>query len=187
MREGREAVELFAEIGDTWGETTASGPVVRALAELGRRSEAESALARMYQIARTLPSKGTSNIPSIVEGCILLQYGHADEAARVLQPIYDTADDMSNADLAAAHRADVPANRPGRRSDRDVRTGVRRRAVRRRRAQPGQPARARVCRGRADRRRASCRRGVARAARRHLPRPVADAVGRSCGAGADGW
>jgi class 3 adenylate cyclase/tetratricopeptide (TPR) repeat protein len=102
VREGREAVELFAEIGDTWGETTASGPVVRALAELGRRSEAESALTRMYQIAQTLPSKGTSNIPSIVEGCILLQYGHADEAARVLQPIHDTADDMSSAEIISA-------------------------------------------------------------------------------------
>ena len=55
VREGRAAVQLFQEIGDRWGETQASAPVVRALAELGQREASEACLARLREIVAVPP------------------------------------------------------------------------------------------------------------------------------------
>ena len=52
VHEGRDAVKLFQEIDDRWGEIQATAPVVRALAELGEREESETALARMREVGR---------------------------------------------------------------------------------------------------------------------------------------
>jgi hypothetical protein len=55
LERGSEAIELFREIGDRWGEVMATSSVVRALAELGEKDEYETALARYYEVARTMP------------------------------------------------------------------------------------------------------------------------------------
>ena len=82
VREGRDAVKLFQEIGDRWGEIQASAPVVRALAELGEREESETALARMREVAATLPSEGMQHVPDIVQANIFLQYGASRRSGR---------------------------------------------------------------------------------------------------------
>ncbi len=89
VREGRAAVKLFQEIGDAWGETQAQGPVVRSLAELGRFDEYRAALARLYEVARTLPDRDMHTIPNVIEACALLQFGHADDVEAVLEPTLD--------------------------------------------------------------------------------------------------
>jgi class 3 adenylate cyclase/tetratricopeptide (TPR) repeat protein len=81
---GSEAIELFREIGDRWGEVMATSSVVRALAELGENDEYETALARYYDVARTMPDEGMRRIPAIIEASVHLQRGHPTEAMRVL-------------------------------------------------------------------------------------------------------
>ena len=103
LREGRTALQLFQDIGDRWGETQASAPVVRALAELGRRDESEACLARLREVVEYLPSPGMREVPNIVQGNVLLQYGHA-EAARELLTIPDQAlVELGSTDYAAAY------------------------------------------------------------------------------------
>jgi tetratricopeptide (TPR) repeat protein len=87
VREGRAAMKLFQEIGDFWGETQATGPVVRALAELGRFDEYEVSLGRLYEVVQLLPDEGMRVIPSVIEACALLQFGHPEAAEALLAPI----------------------------------------------------------------------------------------------------
>ncbi|MGQ0826661.1 MAG: adenylate/guanylate cyclase domain-containing protein [Actinomycetota bacterium] len=102
VRDGRAAMGLFEEIGDRWGETQASAPVVRALAELGRTDEYRAALARFYDVARALPDEGMRHIPRVVEACIELQGGDPERAQALLAPIGRDDPSPASTDLQAA-------------------------------------------------------------------------------------
>jgi class 3 adenylate cyclase/tetratricopeptide (TPR) repeat protein len=103
VHEGRNAVKLFQDIGDGWGEVQASAPVVRALAELGDREESEATLARMREVANKLPSEGMQSIPDVVQANIMLQYGDPDAAVRLLSPRDPELQDFGNTDHDAAY------------------------------------------------------------------------------------
>jgi class 3 adenylate cyclase/tetratricopeptide (TPR) repeat protein len=100
---GTDAIELFREIGDRWGEVMSTASVVRAQAELGHDEEYASALARYYEVARSMPDEGMHSFPALVEASVQLQRGHATEAARALEKV-DTvgADELGAADASAA-------------------------------------------------------------------------------------
>jgi tetratricopeptide (TPR) repeat protein len=85
---GNEAIELFREIGDRWGEVMATASVVRALAELGENGEYETALSRYRDVARTMPDEGMRRFPAILEAAVELQRGHAVEAMRALEEVH---------------------------------------------------------------------------------------------------
>ena len=103
VNEGRNAVKLFQDIEDGWGEIQASAPVVRALAELGEREESEIALARMRAVAANLPSAGMQHVPEIVQANIFLQYGDPQAAARLLSPRDPELQEIGNSDHNAAY------------------------------------------------------------------------------------
>ena len=67
IKRGREAIALFQEIGDRWGEVMATGPVVRALAELGRDGEYADTLAHYRAISRDMPDEGMRTFPEVLE------------------------------------------------------------------------------------------------------------------------
>ena len=103
VREGRAAVQRFQEIGDRWGETQASAPVIRALAELGQREASQACLARLREIVQFLPSEGMQRVPDIVQSNVLLQYGDP-EAAAVLLGDPNLGDmEIGSTDLSAAY------------------------------------------------------------------------------------
>jgi class 3 adenylate cyclase/tetratricopeptide (TPR) repeat protein len=102
VRDGRLAIALFEDIGDRWGETQATAPVVRALAELGREDEYRATLSRFYDVARSLPDEGMRHIPRVVEACIELQYGDPERAQTLLAPIGHDDPSPANTDLQAA-------------------------------------------------------------------------------------
>jgi class 3 adenylate cyclase/tetratricopeptide (TPR) repeat protein len=103
VHQGNTALALFQDIEDAWGEIQASAPVVRALAELGRREESEAALERMRAIAARVPSEGMQSIPDVVQANILLQYGHASEAALLLSPRDPLLKEIGATDHTAAY------------------------------------------------------------------------------------
>ena len=82
---GREAISLFQEIGDRWGEVMATGPVVRALAELGRDGEYADTLAHYRSISRDMPDEGMRNFPEVMESLVDLQQGRPDAAQAILE------------------------------------------------------------------------------------------------------
>jgi tetratricopeptide (TPR) repeat protein len=84
---GREAIALFQEIGDRWGEVMATGPVVRALAELGRDGEYADTLAHYRAISRDMPDEGMRNFPEIMESLVDLQQGRPDAAQAILETL----------------------------------------------------------------------------------------------------
>ena len=103
VERGTDAIELFQEIGDRWGEMMSTGSVIRAHAELGQDDEYASALAHFYEVARTMPDEGMHTFPAVVEASVQLQRGNAAEAALVLEAL-DTPDpnDLGGADVSAA-------------------------------------------------------------------------------------
>jgi tetratricopeptide (TPR) repeat protein len=103
VREGRSALELFRDIGDRWGETQASAPVVRALAELGRRDESETCLERLREIVEELPAAGMRQVPNIVQSNILLQYGEPEGASNLLNTSDVSAVELGSTDYTAAY------------------------------------------------------------------------------------
>jgi class 3 adenylate cyclase/tetratricopeptide (TPR) repeat protein len=84
---GQEAIELFQEIGDRWGEVMATGPVVRALAELGRDGEYADTLAHYRAISRDMPDEGMRTFPEVMESLVDLQQGRPEAAQAVLQAL----------------------------------------------------------------------------------------------------
>ena len=104
VERGTDAIELFQEIGDRWGEVMSTASVVRAHAELGHDDEYASALARYYEVARTMPDEGMHSFPAIVEASVQLQRGNAAEAAatRSRRSRSATRTTSARADAAAA-------------------------------------------------------------------------------------
>jgi tetratricopeptide (TPR) repeat protein len=84
IERGRDAFELFQQIGDRWGEVMATGSTLRALAGLGRDDEYEMYLARFYEIARQLPDSSMHGFPNVIDACVQLQRGDPDAALRAL-------------------------------------------------------------------------------------------------------
>ena len=84
LTRGRDAIALFQEIGDRWGEVMATGPVVRALAELGRDAEYADALAHYRAISRNMPDEGMRTFPEVLEALVDLQQGRAEAAQSIL-------------------------------------------------------------------------------------------------------
>ncbi|MDQ1509281.1 MAG: hypothetical protein QOG50_1125, partial [Actinomycetota bacterium] len=92
---GQEAIALFQEIGDRWGEVMATGPVVRALAELGRDAEYADTLAHFRAISRDMPDEGMRTFPEIMESLVDLQQGRPEAAEAVLESLEIGNDDDS--------------------------------------------------------------------------------------------
>src|SRR3954453_9747243 len=84
VERAREAVTLFQEIGDRWGEVMATGPLVRALAELARDSEYADTLAHYRAISRDMPDEGMRMFPEIMESLVDLQQGRPEAAQAIL-------------------------------------------------------------------------------------------------------
>jgi len=89
---GRDAIAMFQEIGDRWGEVMATGPVVRALAELGLDGEYADTLAHYRTISRDMPDEGMRTFPEVLEALVDLQQGRPDAAQAILETI-DFGDD----------------------------------------------------------------------------------------------
>jgi class 3 adenylate cyclase/tetratricopeptide (TPR) repeat protein len=92
---GQEAIALFQEIGDRWGEVMATGPVVRALAELGRDAEYADTLAHFRAISRDMPDEGMRTFPEVMESLVDLQQGRPEAAEAVLESLDIGNDDDS--------------------------------------------------------------------------------------------
>jgi tetratricopeptide (TPR) repeat protein len=84
VKHAREAVELFQDMGDRWGEVMATGSLVRGLAELGRDAEYADALANYRTVSRTMPDEGMRSFPEIVESSVDLQQGRPETAHEIL-------------------------------------------------------------------------------------------------------
>jgi hypothetical protein len=104
LARGGEAIALFQEIGDRWGEVMATGPVVRALAELGRDTEYADTLAHYRTIGRDMPDEGMRTFPEVMEALVDLQQGRPEAAQAILETL-DLAPDegqLGSADGCAA-------------------------------------------------------------------------------------
>ena len=137
------AIALFQEIGDRWGEMMSTASVVRALAELGRREESETCLARLREIGAVLPSAGMHAFPTSCRATSC-----SSTAIRKRPRSCSATPTRRHGDRqyrpVGRLRAHAPPTRSSGGGDRRVRTRVRRCGVRRRRDEHGQPARARV-------------------------------------------
>src|SRR4029078_3188733 len=92
---GQEAIALFQEIGDRWGEVMATGPVVRALGGLGRDAEYADTLAHYRAISRDMPDEGMRTFPEVMESLVDLQQGRREAAQAILESLARDRDDDS--------------------------------------------------------------------------------------------
>ncbi len=118
---GEDAIALFQEIGDRWGEVMATGPVVRALAELGRDAEYADTLAHYRTISRDMPDEGMRTFPEVMEALVDLQQGRPEAALAILERLDfgdDDAGQLGSADGCAALGLARLQTRHGRRRDR---------------------------------------------------------------------
>jgi tetratricopeptide (TPR) repeat protein len=102
---GQEAIALFQEINDRWGEMMATGPVVRALAELGRDTEYADTLAHYRTISRDMPDESMRTFPEVMEALVDLQQGRPEAALAYVERLEFGEDDtgqLGSADAAAA-------------------------------------------------------------------------------------
>ena len=100
---GREAIALFQEIGDRWGEVMATGSVVRALAELGHDDEYADGIGALLRSARDDARRGHALVPGAHRGIGAAPTGHAGEAARVLDTVeLGDPNELGVADAGAA-------------------------------------------------------------------------------------
>jgi class 3 adenylate cyclase/tetratricopeptide (TPR) repeat protein len=102
---GEEAIALFQEINDRWGEMMATGPVVRALAELGRDAEYAETLAHYRAISRDMPDENMRTFPEVMEALVELQQGRPDTAIEFVERLEFDEDDtgqLGSADGCAA-------------------------------------------------------------------------------------
>ncbi len=93
IEHGEDAIALFQEINDRWGEVMATGAVVRALAELGRDAEYADTLAHYRTISRDMPDEGMRTFPEVMEALVDLQQGRPDAALAILGRLDFGADD----------------------------------------------------------------------------------------------
>jgi class 3 adenylate cyclase/tetratricopeptide (TPR) repeat protein/CheY-like chemotaxis protein len=101
VEHGQRAVALFQDIGDRWGEVMATGPVVRALAELGRDGEYADTLAHFRTISRDMPDEGMRMFPEILESLVDLQQGRPEAAQAILETLdIETEDDSGQLGFA---------------------------------------------------------------------------------------
>jgi tetratricopeptide (TPR) repeat protein len=106
IERGNDAIELFREIGDRWGEVMATGSKIRAHAELGDDDEYTSCLKRFYEVALTMPDESMHTFPNVVEGSVELQRGDPDAALAVLRAAEaQFGNDLEVTDLGAADLA----------------------------------------------------------------------------------
>src|SRR5262249_12799845 len=96
-----EAIDLFQEIGDRWGEVMATGPMVRALAELGRDAEYADTLAHYRTISRDMPDEGLRSFPEVMEALVDLQQGRPEGAQAILEHL-DLGFDADTGQLGSA-------------------------------------------------------------------------------------
>ena len=102
---GEDAIALFQEISDRWGEVMATGPVVRALAELGRDAEYADTLAHYRTISRDMPDEGMRTFPEVMEALVDLQQGRPEAALALVERLDfgdDDAGQLGSADGCAA-------------------------------------------------------------------------------------
>jgi hypothetical protein len=79
-----------------------TGPVVRALAELGRDDEYEGCIARLHEVARAMPDEGMHDFGHVLEACIDLQRGDVDRASRILEHLDVDESGIGGADFYSA-------------------------------------------------------------------------------------
>ena len=83
IERGNDAIELFQEIGDRWGECMATGSVIRAHAELGQDDEYAAGLERFRDVSSQMPDEGMRTFPDVIDACVELQRGNPERALRV--------------------------------------------------------------------------------------------------------
>ena len=103
IERANDAIKLFRDIGDGWGETMATGPVVRAHAELGHDEEYAATLARLSEVSRQSPDEGMHALADIIHATVELQRGNPEAVQRLLGHV-DRSDpnDLGAADEASA-------------------------------------------------------------------------------------
>jgi class 3 adenylate cyclase/tetratricopeptide (TPR) repeat protein len=103
---GREAIALFRDISDKWGEVQASAPTARALASLGRFKEYLQVLADLDAAADTVPDPGFARIGRTIAAAVAAQTGDVERAKQNMSDLgVDTMQgpDMGNSDRALAY------------------------------------------------------------------------------------
>ena len=79
VERGKHAIAMFTEMADQWALSLATGPVIRALATLGRFNEAESMLTALEKRNIADPT-GTDGIGALVRGALLVERGEGEAA-----------------------------------------------------------------------------------------------------------
>jgi hypothetical protein len=85
VERGEEAIALFQEIGDAWGEINASGSVMRAYAELGEDDKYAKGVEHLSDVVVRIPDNGMRLIGIILDAGVELQRGHPERAAARLE------------------------------------------------------------------------------------------------------
>jgi tetratricopeptide (TPR) repeat protein len=80
LRRGRQALTLFRDINDPWGEVQAAAPTARALASLGRFNEYLQLLAELDAAAHRVADPGFVRIGPTVAAAVAAQMGDAERA-----------------------------------------------------------------------------------------------------------
>jgi class 3 adenylate cyclase/tetratricopeptide (TPR) repeat protein len=102
IERGGDAITLFRDIGDRWGEVMATASVMRALAELGRDGEYEALLETYFDIARSLPDEGMRYFPHLLSAMIELQRGNPEPALALAEQVpADEEDTLGQSDVEA--------------------------------------------------------------------------------------
>lgn len=80
VRRGREAIALFREIGDRFGEVQAGSILARALAALAKWSEYEVCLAELDDAVRSQPDPDQHALTRLISAAVALQCGNPSVA-----------------------------------------------------------------------------------------------------------
>jgi tetratricopeptide (TPR) repeat protein len=89
IERGEEAMALFQDIGDAWGEINATGSVLRAYAELGEDEKYERGLAHLGEVVLRIPDNGLQRLPAVIDAGVELQRGNAELAAERMDQMPD--------------------------------------------------------------------------------------------------
>jgi ATP/maltotriose-dependent transcriptional regulator MalT len=80
VERSRNAIAMFAEMGDHWGMVQAIAPAARALSTLGRFREADDMLTQLDGEAHYLPDPSMRAVVHMVRGAVLVERGECDGA-----------------------------------------------------------------------------------------------------------